>query len=255
MNKLNRSIVKILLLVFIINFQIPVWAQTQGGVAAPIGGGDYFVGDSINDNDYKLGPGDQLKANLIVGDNAMSLDYDFVIGPDGKIFFPKVGEINLLGLTVSEAKILVNKHIKKAYQEEYYLSFRLFSPRQIRIYLSGSEDKPLFMGDKKYVSVYGEVQKSGRFEYLPGKKFSDYISYAGGPNPRAHLSMATITRQNQKLYINGSDVIFNGNIKKDVEIEPGDVINIPTQFIYFTDLGSFSTTIFTILALYNTFVK
>jgi polysaccharide export outer membrane protein len=255
MNKLNRSIAKILLLVFIISFPIPVWAQTQGGVVAPATGGEYFVGDAINDNDYKLGPGDQLKANLIVGDNAMSLDYDFAIGPDGKIFFPKVGEIDLLGLTVSEAKKVVNEHIKKAYQEEYYLSFRLLSPRQIRIYLTGSEDKPLFMGDKKYVSVYGEVQKSGRFEYIPGRKFSDYISYAGGPNPRAHLSMATITRQNQKIYIDGSDVIFNGNNKKDIAIEPRDVINIPAQFIYFTDLGSFSTTIFTILALYTTFIK
>jgi polysaccharide export outer membrane protein len=255
MNKLSRSIAKILLLVFIINFQIPAWAQTQGGVAVPAIGGEYFVGDAINDNNYKLGPGDQLKANLIVGDNAMSLDYDFAIGPDGKIFFPKIGEIDLLGLTIPEAKKLVNEHIKKVYTEDYTFSFRLFSPRQIRIYLSGSEDKPLFMGDKKYVSVYGEVQKSGRFEYIPRMKFSDYISFAGGPNPRAHLSMATITRQNQKISINGSDVIFNGNTARDVEIEAGDVINIPTQFIYFTDLGSFSTTIFTILALYNTFIK
>jgi polysaccharide export outer membrane protein len=202
-----------------------------------------------------LGPGDQLEANLIIGDNALSVENKLLIGPDGKIFFPQVGEIGLMGLTIPQAKKLIDSRIKNIYKEKYTFSLRLLKPRQVQIYLTGSEEKPLYIGEKKFVSVYGEVARSGRFEYLPGKKFSDYISYAGGPLPRANLSVTTITRQNSKYYINGSDVIFNGNTAKDLEIEPGDVINIPAQFVYFTDLGSFSTTVFTILALYNTFLK
>jgi len=248
-----KPIAHVLLLILALNFAVPAFAQSQSIASVPAS--DYFVGDSIVEKDYKLGPGDQLEANLIVGNNALALDYDLNVGPDGKIFFPKVGEIDLLGKIIPEAKKLIDERIKEIYKEEYTFSFRLVKPRQIQIYLTGSEDKPLYIGEKKFVSVYGEVPRSGRFEYLPGKRFTDYISYAGGPTPRANLSVATITRQNRKYYINGSDVIFNGNTSKDMVIEPGDVINIPAQFIYFTDLGSFATTVFTALALYNTFVK
>lgn len=251
---MGKTTARILLLVLLLNFQVPVLAEVQNS-APPTGSSDYFVGDAIVESVYQLGPGDQVEANLIIGDNAMAVENKLVVGPDGKIFFPQVGEIGLLGLTIPNAKKLIDGRIKEIYKEKYTFSFRLVKPRQIQIYLTGSEEKPLYIGEKKFVSVYGEVQKSGRFEFLPGKKFSDYISYAGGPTPRAHLSLATITRQDQKYNINGSDVIFNGNTSKDMGIEPGDVINIPAQFIYFTDLGSFSTTIFTILALYNTFIK
>lgn len=246
---------RILLLVLFLNIGVPAMAEVTAGNGNLANGADYMVGDKIIEADYKLGPGDQIEANLIVEDNALSVVNKLYVGPDGKIFFPQVGEINIMGLTIPEAKKLIDGRIQKIYKEKYTFSFRLLKPRQVQIYLTGSEERPYYIGEKKFVSVYGEVYRSGRFEYLPGKKFSDYISFAGGPAPRAQLSGATITRQNRKYNINGSDVIFNGNIAKDMAIEAGDVINIPAQFIYFTDLGSFSTTVFTILALYNTFVK
>jgi len=246
-----RKIISVLLVICLL---VPLMS---GMIVAQDAGSfsDYFVGDTIDETSYKLGPGDQVSANLIVGNNDLSFDYNFVIGPDGKIFFPKVGEIDLLGKTIPEAKDLIDEKIEAAYKEKYELSFRLAQPRRVQIYLTGSEQKPLYISEKKFVSVYGEVAKGGRFEYLPGKKFSDYISYAGGPTPRANLALATITRQNEKFSIDGSDVIFNGNTSKDMEIMPGDVINIPAQFFYFTDFGSFSNMLLTMVLLYNTFVK
>jgi polysaccharide export outer membrane protein len=220
-----------------------------------IPGGDYVVSDSIVEGEYKLGPGDEIEVNLIVGENDITLDHELVVGPDGKVYFPRVGEVNLLGLTIPEAKKLVNSRIRDIYKENYDFSFRLVQPRKVRLYLSGTEDKPLYMGEKKFVYVYGEVSRKGRFEYLPGKKFSDYISYAGGPTPRANLAAASITRGKNRFGINGSDVIFNGDSSRDMEILPGDVINVPANFFYFSDFGSFSSMIFTMVALYNTFLR
>ena len=243
---MKRRIVCLWIMVFLLNIYVPVFAQVEGAAA------DYFVGDTIAESQYKLGPGDMVEANLLVGANDLALKYDFNIGPDGKIFFPKVGEISLLGLTIPEAKTLIDNKVRTVYQEKYVFSFRLIGPRQIRIYLSGSEDKALYVGDKKFVSIYGEVAKSGRFEFLPGKKFSDYISYAGGPTLRANLSSCTITRKDNKIGVDGADIIFNGEADKDMEIMPGDVINIPAQFFYFSDFASFTSLIFTTIALYNT---
>jgi protein involved in polysaccharide export with SLBB domain len=254
MRKNIKQVARLLLFVLLFNVNGLVLAETG---TAPASGAatDYFVGDSIMESQYKLGPGDKVQANLLVGDNALTMKYDLIVGPDGKIFFSKVGEMDLLGLTVPQAKQLIDEKISSIYKEKYVFSFRLTEPRQIKIYLSGSDEKVLYVGEKKYVSVYGEVLKSGRFEFLPGQKFSDYISFAGGPTPRANLSWCTVTRNNKQYAINGSDVIFGGEMDKDMTIMPGDVINVPAQFIYFTDLGSFASTIFTALALYNTFKK
>jgi protein involved in polysaccharide export with SLBB domain len=257
---MKKNVVWSLLLMFSVSFYAPAFAQASvGGSAAggslAVAGDGYIVGDKIDETAYKLAPGDIVEANLIVGENDLSLNYNLPIGPDGKIFFPKIGEISLVGKNIPEAKLLVDAQIKQVYKEKYLLSFRLFQPRRIQVYLTGSEDKPLYIGEKKFVSIYGEVSRSGRYEYIPGKKFTDYISYAGGPTPRANLSFASISRQNQKININGSDVIFNGNVAADLDIQPGDVINVPAQFFYFTDFGSFSSMLLTFVALYNTFIK
>ena len=124
---------------------------------------------------------------------------------------------------------------------------------------SDSNNKLLFEGHETYIYVYGEVARSGRFEYVPGKRLSDYLSYAGGPTSRALLSSVSLTRQvdgkAKKYGINASNVLYDGNSKNDVEIIGGDVINVPGNFFYFSDFSSFASMLFTGLALYNTFVK
>ncbi len=238
-----------LLFCLLANLCLPGWSLAEGAAAGT--DGNYIVGDKIDGNIYQLAPGDVLGASLIVGNNALAINYSLTVGADGKIFFPQVGEFSLAGKTLTEAKQLIDARIKEKYREAYYFSLRLDSPRKVQLYLSGADDKPLYIGEKKFVSIYGEVVKSGRFEYVPNKKFSDYISYAGGPTPRANLAWASVSRKNQKININGSDVIFNGNASDDIEIEPGDVINVPSQFFYFSDFGSFSTMLLSFVALYN----
>ena len=253
-----RRITWILLLVIGINSNFPAIAQFESSIASNAGSGnsDNFVGDAITQDQYMLGPGDQLSANLIIGDSDMSKEiFPLTIGPDGTIFFPNVGEINLLGLSIPEAKALVDARIKKVYKEKYILSFRLIQPRGIKIYLTGTEDKVLYQSQQQFVSVYGEVNKAGRFSYIPNKKFSDYISYAGGPTQRANLSASSIARENQKIPIDGYDAILNGDVSKDLAIKPGDVVNVPSRFFYFYDFNSFSSLMFTFLAFYNTFIK
>ncbi|MFA4884244.1 MAG: polysaccharide biosynthesis/export family protein [Candidatus Margulisiibacteriota bacterium] len=235
-----------MLMIFVLNLPTAVLAQAT---ASDTG---YIVSDNIIENEYKLGPGDQVAANLIIGENDMSLDYLLVVGPDGKIFIPKVGEIELLGLTIPEGKKLIDQKIKEVYKEKFTFSFRLVQPRKVQIYLSGSDDKPLYLGEKKFVYVYGQVQRSGRFEYLSGKKFSDYISFAGGPTAQANFSASTITRGDKQVGADGSDIIFNGRSEKDIEVMPGDVINVPAQFFYFSDFTSFTSLVFTTIALYKT---
>jgi protein involved in polysaccharide export with SLBB domain len=246
-----KQISFILTTILFFGFCAPVFCEVSGNTNTI---DSNFVGDPIIESEYKLGPGDVVDINLIVKDNSLLIENKLTIGPDGKIYFPKVGEISLLGLTIPAARKVVDKTLKNIYNEKYSISFRLIQPRPVQLYLSGSENRPLYIGEKKFVYVYGEVPHTGRFEYIPGRRFSDYLSYAGGPTPKSALGSATLTRQNHKYSINGTDVIFNGNSENDMLIQPGDVINVPSQFFYFTDFGSFSSMILTFVALYNTFI-
>ncbi|OGC14129.1 hypothetical protein A2246_03880 [candidate division WOR-1 bacterium RIFOXYA2_FULL_37_7] len=125
--------------------------------------------------------------------------------------------------------------------------------------LSDSDDKLLFEGKESFVYVYGEVGNRGRFEFVPGRRVSDYISYAGGPTGKALLDFVSLTRhqggKSEKYRINVSDIIYNGNYEKDMEVSGGDVINVPGNFFYFSDFASFANTILLALTLYGSLVK
>ncbi|OGC08531.1 hypothetical protein A2230_08450 [candidate division WOR-1 bacterium RIFOXYA2_FULL_36_21] len=122
-----------------------------------------------------------------------------------------------------------------------------------------SKDKLIFEGKEVFVYVYGEVSRSGRFEYVPGKSVSDYISYAGGPKDKALLNSVQLTRKisdrSEKYSVSVGDVIYNGDTQKDMEVLGGDVINVPGNFFYFSDFASFANTILLTLTLYSSLVK
>ena len=321
--------------------------EIQSNKSNPISSVMEFPVDADN---YKVGPGDTLDIHVIVGETALSINHSLLVGADGKIFFPNIGEIYLSGLSLSQSKKKIDTEIKKIYNEPYKLYVLLNQPKKVKIYLSGmvkspgpievydgsrisevldeaggvasggsnryvyikrigadgkeglikadlfkayrskdlskdiqieardivevpdandvlissnknidENDKLLFEGKETFIYIYGAVNKGGRFEFIPGHKLSDYLSYADGPTNRALLGSVGITRQvggkAQKLSIDASDILYNGNSKNDVEIFGGDVINVPVNFFYFSDFSSFASMIFTGLALYNTFVK
>ena len=120
-------------------------------------------------------------------------------------------------------------------------------------------DKLLFEGKESFVYIYGDINKSGRFDYIPGKKVSDYISYAGGPTARGLLRSTTLTRQvdgkPKKYSIDVSDILYNGNSRNDIEVLGGDVINVPGDFFYVSDFSSFANTILLAVTLYSTLRK
>jgi protein involved in polysaccharide export with SLBB domain len=103
------------------------------------------------------------------------------------------------------------------------------------------------------------VARSGRFEYVPGRRVSDYISYAGGPTVKALLGWTSVARQEngkaKKLQIDVSDIIYNGNSRNDIEVMGGDVISVPGNFFYFADFASFVNMILLGLTLYSTATK
>src|SRR3989339_989839 len=324
-------------------------AEKSGPITSSISSTDLVMELPVNENEYRLGPGDVISVNIIVGDSALSISNQFTVGADGKIFYPNLGEIYLAGLNIVAAKDRINQKISHSFKDKFTLSLMLTRPKKVKIYLTGmvkspgplavydssrvseviaqaggiasggsnryvyikrmgvngenkilkadlfaayrgrdlskdiriqsgdvvevpdannelisnslsdSDDKLLFEGKESFVYVYGEVGNRGRFEFVPGRRVSDYISYAGGPTGKALLDFVSLTRhqggKSEKYRINVSDIIYNGNYEKDMEVSGGDVINVPGNFFYFSDFASFANTILLALTLYGSLVK
>jgi len=158
--------------------------------------------------EYKLGPGDQLEAHLIVGDNALALDYTFLINPEGKIFFPNVGEIYLSGFTIDEARAKLINTVKTVYKENFSLSLMLSSPRLVKIYITG------------------QIENPGLYSIFNGAKISEIVNYVGigrGGSKRYVI----VKRKNKIIDVDLYKILYKGGLASDLNIEMGDSIEIP----------------------------
>ncbi len=106
-----------------------------------------------------------------------------------------------------------------------------------------------------FVYVYGEVPRTGKIAFLPGKKLSDYINLAGGPTARANLAGTYVTRnvdgKAQVFRINAEEILYKGIQKYDMELRFGDIVSVPANFFYFTDFASFANTVMVAITLYS----
>jgi len=206
--------------------------------------------------DYFLAMGDTIDVHVLVGDNALSLDYTFLISNDGTIFFPNIGPIKLSGLKMKESEKAITKELSKKFKEKFQVSVMLKQPRLTKVYLSKDDYVQSLANINKFVYVYGAVARSGRYNYFSGEKLSDYINLAGGPSVSANLYYVTVTRnidgKSKTYYIDAYSIMFKGDSTNDIKIIEGDVIQVPNNWFYFSDFASFANLVLLSLTFYAT---
>jgi len=116
--------------------------------------------DELEAENYVVGPGDQFKANIF---GEMEEEFEFTILPEGKILIPTVGEFDIKGKTLEEAKEIIYNEIKKYYIKGD-ISVNLIGLRKFRVYLTG------------------DVVNPGTFFAQASDRLSDIIEVAGMAN-------------------------------------------------------------------------
>jgi polysaccharide export outer membrane protein len=177
---------------------------------------------SIVSEDYILGAGDQLEVHLIVGDNALVLDYTFIINPAGKIFFPQVAEITLAGLTIKQAKAELTKEIQKKYKEDFDLSLMVSFPKNINVYVTGQVDSPGLRTVSDGSRISGILKGAGVAK--GGSDLSEYV-FLKRKNGNGDFAEYKL-----RLY----DVFVENADAKDMPLENGDIISVPAikSYVY-----------------------
>jgi protein involved in polysaccharide export with SLBB domain len=93
------------------------------------------------------------------------------------------------------------------------------------------------LAEDSVVYVYGQVGKPGKVPYRAGDRLSDYLNKAGGPTDKAGLRRVNVTRAfaKQSLTVDAYVILKEGQFEKDPELKPGDIVNVPEEFFYFSN--------------------
>ena len=169
-------------------------------------------------SDYRLQIGDEI-AITIAG--KINFTYSQAVSPEGIIFIQSggfslrspagdnivpsgaavLGTVKILGLTLEEARKLVEQEFK-----------RYFKNISILLSIIRFED---------VVYVEGGVVRPGAYSFFPGKTVIDYIGLAGGPVPSGDIEKIKITTNNT-------------NIACNLDFSPprNSVILVPYAYVY-----------------------
>jgi polysaccharide export outer membrane protein len=156
---------------------------------------------------YKISPSDVIDITVL---GEPDLSKQVVVPPDGKITYPLIGEIDVIGLTTQELANKLTQRLKEFIKEpNVAVSIVKFS------------------FNKFY--VLGEVAKPGEYDLVPGIGLREAIALAGGLKPEADTSsLILLNREGKKEIINFDEILKGG---EDIKLQPGDTVILPTAVV------------------------
>ncbi|MDA0709558.1 MAG: polysaccharide export protein [bacterium] len=167
--------------------------------------------------EYKIGPGDILEVITVEGTDRSTERVR--VQPDGTLSFSILTAIPVRNLSLSETTTVLKAQ----------LGLYIRAP-QIQIFIQEYTSRS--------ASVFGAITlntgnnvggaRTGPGIYpLRGKRTAlELVMEAGGPAPDARLDQVRLTRQNRTYLIDLQKAITTGDVRQNVILEHGDVIQI-----------------------------
>jgi polysaccharide export outer membrane protein len=137
--------------------------------------------------------------------------YGQTVAADGTIFFPFVGRIRVAGKTVAQIREQMASSLAR-YVKNPQLDVRVLSFRSQKVQVTGEvkQPGPLAVSDVPLTLV-------------------DAISRSGGSTAEADLQRVRLTRDGKLYTLDANGVLDRGEVKQNVMLQPGDIINVPDR--------------------------
>lgn len=145
---------------------------------------------------YRLGPGDKLTIKVLGSEDVSG---DYIVGDNGTISAPLIGEVKAEGLTRSGLEREIEKKLAQGYI------------RNPRVSVSIQTYRPFY--------IFGEVAKPGEYPYASGMRVLNAIATAGGYTYRANQNFVVLSRRGKDWKAVGT-----------TPIQPDDVIRVPERY-------------------------
>jgi polysaccharide biosynthesis/export protein len=158
---------------------------------------------------YLLGPEDVIEISVW---KEPDMTKQLVVQPDGKVYYPLVGEIRAVGKTVKQLQEEISKRLEK-FVTDAAVTVILLKTQYYKFYVTGRVNKP--------------------GEFLAGRPTSvlQAISMAGGLTPFASPRSIKVVRkvggQDEVHLFDYKDVSKGHLLGQNIILEPGDVVVVP----------------------------
>ncbi len=158
---------------------------------------------------YTVQPGDRLQISVW---NEPDLQKELLVGPDGGVAFPLVGEMSVIGKSIIELRQEFSERLAR------YISEPLVTVTVSEV-----------LGNKIY--VLGQVNRPGQFIVNPMVDVMQALSMAGGTTAFASLNNIVILRrrgsQQVAIRFKYGDVSSGKNLDLNIILQSGDVVVVP----------------------------
>ena len=199
----------LLLCFFAALLAVPAWAQSGN----PADAKKAYV--------HRLQLADRIRVAVYQEDDLLSI---VRIDARGKINLPLLGEIDIGGLTVTEAQ----ETIQRAFREGRFL-------RSPQVTVSVEEYAP------REVSIQGQIRQPGRYSLPTESTFTvvELVTKAGGITDIGKGGAVNVTRVNpdgtKQVFTVDVDSIIKGRRgsgnAEDILLMPGDIVYVPERLI------------------------
>ena len=164
---------------------------------------------------YIIGPGDMLQISVW---RSPELSTSVPVRPDGRISTPLVEDVVAAGRTPVELGREIETRLKK------YVSDPI-----VTVMVSG------FVGPySQQVRIVGEAVTPKALPYLAHMTVLDAMIAVGGLTPYAAGNRTKVVRNvdghQQSLTVRVSDLLKDGDMSANTELQPGDIIIIPQTY-------------------------
>ena len=190
------------------NHQPPVVTS----IAAPAPAADAVAAKS---DVYVIGPGDQL--SVFVYDSPQ-LSMEVPVRPDGRISIPLVPELMAAGKTPSQLSKDITERLKEFVKDP-----------NVTVIVRG------FVGPlDRQIRVIGEAVEPQAVPYRDHMTLLDLMIMTKGLTRYAAGNRAVIVRRvgnkQETIHVRLSDLLKDGDINQNVEMQPGDTLIIPQSW-------------------------
>ena len=156
---------------------------------------------------YEIKPSDDLKTYVYGNPD---LNVSTIVPPDGKMTFPLVGEVSVLGITGEQLGTLL--------QEK--LAYYIVDPK-VSVFVTAYNPLKIY--------VLGSVRNPGAYTFKPGQRLTDYLAEAGSFDDRVDMKKCFVysATEGQEVKIFDLEVLLENNkTELDIVLEPFDTVYI-----------------------------
>jgi polysaccharide export outer membrane protein len=156
--------------------------------------------------DYIIGPGDAVR--IIIWGSVQG-EYSLTVDRNGQIAIPKVGVVQVSGLTYRQLREVMDREFARLYKN-FQMNVTLDNLRTIPIY------------------VVGQARFPGSYAVSSLSTLISALFAAGGPSKSGSMRGIQV-RRGKKIIVHFDmyDFLLRGDKSKDIRLQPQDVIFIP----------------------------